>query len=83
MPDISRNVPIAALHTSPISPAALVTPNSYRIDSNSRMSVPIHVDTSNANSNVGYPSSRSASGYDPVKSTPVKPTWQNNECKFF
>ncbi|CAG9532775.1 unnamed protein product [Cercopithifilaria johnstoni] len=73
---MSRDVPITLKTSTPSAP--LMTPNSnITTGSESRIYGPVHVDTSNAYSNVGYPSSDSGGGHRPAKNIPIKPLWQD------
>ncbi|KAL3995048.1 PDZ domain (Also known as DHR or GLGF) family protein [Acanthocheilonema viteae] len=70
---MSRNVPIT-LGTSTPSSAPTSNMTTGRKD---RIYGPVHVDTSNAYSNVGYPSSGSGDGHRPAKNTSTKPVRQD------
>uniref|UniRef100_A0A1I8EBF6 PDZ domain-containing protein n=2 Tax=Wuchereria bancrofti TaxID=6293 RepID=A0A1I8EBF6_WUCBA len=75
MSAVSRNVPIA-LGTSAPSPAPLMT-TSNATSRESKLYGPVHVDTSNAYSNVGYLSSGSGGGHRPARNISAKPIWQD------
>uniref|UniRef100_A0A0R3S6S1 PDZ domain-containing protein n=1 Tax=Elaeophora elaphi TaxID=1147741 RepID=A0A0R3S6S1_9BILA len=74
---MSRNVPITLGHSTSSS-APQMTPTSNRAtDSESKNYGPVHVDTNNTYSNVGYPSSGSGGGHHPIRNTPTKPVCQD------
>uniref|UniRef100_A0A1I7VLF5 PDZ domain-containing protein n=1 Tax=Loa loa TaxID=7209 RepID=A0A1I7VLF5_LOALO len=73
---MSRNVPIA-LGTSAPSSAPLTTSTSNQTGPKNKIYGLVHVDTSNAYSNVGHPSG-SGGGHRPARNASTKPAWQDS-----
>ncbi|MCP9264059.1 PDZ and LIM domain protein Zasp [Dirofilaria immitis] len=75
---ISRNVPIVLGNSVPSS-TKLISPTAKTTDPENKSYGPVHVDTSNVQSNVGYsPSSGFGSGHQPAGNTPQKTVWHDS-----
>lgn len=79
---MQRNVPIT-LGTPAPSSTQLITPtNNVTADPEGKIYGPVHVDTINAYSDAGYPSSGSGGEHRPVRNIATKSVYQDGGRKF-